>query len=93
MTPSQKFRSRLGRTAGFAALLIAAPLVLGACGSDSSNSSDSGSSSQTEDTAIAKLVPSPVKDRGTLRVAVPDGSAPLASVSRNQSILNIRIFV
>lgn len=78
MTQSTKTRQRFSRTAGTAALLLAATFALAACGSD--DSEESGPTTESVDT-IADLVPADIRDRGTLRVAVPDGSAPLASVN------------
>src|SRR4051812_11839938 len=71
------------RLAAVAALALMVPATLAACGSDSGSSSGnaaSGASGSKVD-AVAKLVPDEVRSAGVLRVAVPDGSPPLASVN------------
>jgi len=86
MTPNRTTRGWLGRAATGATALLLGALSLSACGSDGSASEPSGggettqSSSTGANQAIADLVPADIRDRGVLRVAVPDGSAPLASV-------------
>jgi polar amino acid transport system substrate-binding protein len=67
---------RIACAVGAAALL---PGALSACGG--SSGSESKSSAQAKVTEIARSVPSAIRKRGALRVAVPDGSAPIASVN------------
>ena len=84
MPPSTKVRGRFRRAAGIAAIVLAGPLALGACGSNSSGGSGTSNStgaSATKVAAVADLVPAQIRNSGTLKVAVPDGSAPLASVN------------
>ncbi|HJQ48435.1 MAG TPA: transporter substrate-binding domain-containing protein [Amycolatopsis sp.] len=85
MPPSTtKVRGRFCRITGIVATLLAVPLVLSACGSGSSGSSGTSTpagAAATKVAAIADLVPAPIRNSGTLKVAVPDGSAPLASVN------------
>jgi len=80
MTPLKTNSSgRYRRAFGIAAMVLLAPLALAACGGD--DDSDTSGSTADKNDEIAALVPASVADRGTLRVAVPDGSAPLASVN------------
>ncbi len=79
--------SRICRAAGLVAVGVLTPLLLAACGGSSSSTGGSSaqsaadSASSAKDATIAALVPGEIAQRGTLRVAVPDGSPPLASVN------------
>jgi ABC-type amino acid transport substrate-binding protein len=78
MIPTREIGGRCRRAVGTAAMVLLVPLALSACGG---GDEDSSAASTAENEEIAALVPEAIAERGTLRVAVPDGSAPLASVN------------
>jgi polar amino acid transport system substrate-binding protein len=73
--------SRPRRFVSLAALALVVPAALAGCGSDSDDSAAAPTKAVAQVDAVADLVPSQIRDAGVLRVAVPDGSAPLASVN------------
>ncbi|MFB9832314.1 transporter substrate-binding domain-containing protein [Actinoallomurus acaciae] len=81
--------SHVRRTSGVTALVLALLAPLAGCGSSAAGDGADAGPTVSKVDAIAALIPESLRSRGVLRVAVPDGSPPLASVDDSGAVVGM----